>query len=137
MRVLLANQNWGNIFEGYYPPRPNTLLDLLNFLHILLTSFINCEVSYRIVSAGPFVIFYLSFVLHLTIKNTVIIRTEAPNLELAPILKAEKANKRPPPPLPPPNQTQISAHHIKCTWTFTHCWCSQSSYVNLTPRGKT
>ena len=30
------------------------------------------------------------------------------HLEEAPILKAEKVNKRPP--LPPPNQTQISAH---------------------------
>ena len=37
------------------------------------------------------------------------------NLEKAPILKAEKVNKRPalnkrPPRPPPPNQTQVSAH---------------------------
>ena len=38
-------------------------------------------------------------------------RTSA-HLEYAPILKAEKFNKRPPPPHLPPPQTQISAHPL-------------------------
>ena len=67
------------------------------------------------------VIFILinSVTIHLHRTITIFIRISAqprisPLLEWAPILKAEKVNKRPP--LPPPNQTQISAHPHPPTW---------------------